>query len=265
MDAILSSGKTAIEQGTGPAEESTGALNKAEGTKKSETVSEANNSVSFLSIKTDSLTAQRQTYGIPLDAFAGLPFAPADFSEKTFLTRGFAFNNYSKFSEEYYIQPEFYPSFPQNAVSYWKNPDLHYYGAIGYGFFPAGQRISLVKGESASVRFFVHSGYGVQSWQGLKIVPVNDNGNSGIEVGVLDSESLLGPNYPVFSKEWAKSVDAVITASKDAKSGKYVLRIGVASPSDGKNSEWAEQHFGKYFNASMAGNVFYPTIEVEVQ
>ncbi len=211
----------------------------------------------------DFLREQRQKYGIPLTAFALLPLAEKDFTEKAAAAKSIG-ADYTFFSGEYFIQPEFYPSFPQNAVAYWQNPGRGYYGAIGYGFFPAEQKISLSRGETRTARFFVHSGYGIETWQGARVIAVAPENGNKIGLEIMAGDFLLEPNYPKFLPGWAKAIDARITAKENAETGNYYFKLVVAAPSEEKGSEWGRQYSGKYFNASAAGQLFAHTIEVEV-
>lgn len=206
----------------------------------------------------------RRGYGIPASAFEELPGVPLDFGEKLSVARNAAFNDYRVFGEEYFLQPEFYPSFPQNAVSYWLDANRPFYAAVGYGFFPAEQKIVLNRGKAKTARVFVHSGYGVETWQGARIIATAEQ-QGNVTAEILAGDFLLGPNYPVFSREWAKGVDMKTSAGQSAVPGKYFFKLAVVSPSQEKSEEWGSKHSGEYFNAAAAGTPFVHTIEVEVK
>ena len=131
-----------------------------------------------------SLEMHRKTYGIPLGIFDELPEAPTDFNRMVSLMQQRGYSNYSYFSSAYYQQPEFYPSFIPNGLSYWTSPNPNHYGVAGMGFFPSSQIINVERGKSTMARFFVHAAFGVQSFQGIKLSIVQPE-NSGFDAKII--------------------------------------------------------------------------------
>ena len=206
----------------------------------------------------------RKDYGIPLGVFEELSRPPSDFSKLVSLMHSNSFATYTFFGEAYYLQPEFYTSFPGSALSYWKQPSTTHYGAMGYGFFPASQRISIKKGKTVTARFFLHTGFGVQSWQGMSVKTMNENENLQVETIPMQQDILLGPTFPKFSREWAKAIDVKIHAPNAIRPGTYYIKFFASFPSQEKSSEWKQKH-KKYFDAAMAGAAVSHTIELEVK
>lgn len=201
----------------------------------------------------NALLGLRKQCGIPLSAFEGLPLPPKDFSRMVSMMHSGTFTNYSFFSEGYFLQPEFYTSFPQAALPYWQNPDPRYYGAMGFGFFPAEQAIKVGKGSAAAARFFVHAGFGVETYQGVRIEASAPEDADFLKIEVREPEFLLGPTFPKFSENWGSAVDVKVSAAANAPAGEYRVVFSMAAPSAENSAEWAAGTGGKYFNAASAG------------
>ena len=214
-------------------------------------------------IGTGLLEAKRETYGISLGVFEDLPEPPNDFDRMVSAMHSSQFRNYAFFSEDYFLQPEFFPSFPLHALSYWKEPNPDYYAAMGFGFFPSEQKIRVGIGETVTARFFVHTAFGVQSFQGTKLS--SPESIQGIELVVSVQEFLLGPAFPKFDKNWVQAVDVVIHAGEEATAGSYRFEFALERPSSEKSSEWEEQYKGRYFNASTAGANIYHALNVQIE
>ena len=212
----------------------------------------------------NSLSETRESYGIPENVFEELPVAPQDFEKIVSLLHENKFLNYRFFSEKYFLQPEFYPSFPENALNYWLSSSQTHYAAAGYGFYPVKQNIVVEKKSSNTIRFFVHAGYGVQSYQGIKINYALPE-NSGIGIEIIEPEFLLSPSYPKFTKNWAKEVDVKITTQENVSSGIYEIKFTVSSPSNENREKWNDEIQGKYFDAAYAGAPFAHSLIIEVK
>ena len=224
------------------------------------------NSVASVSANQNSLELQRKTYGVPLGVFDELPAAPEDFNKMVTLMQQRGYSNYSFFSPPYYLQPEFYPSFLSNGLSYWSRPDPNYYAVAGIGFFPKSQTINLEKGKSATARFFVHAAFGVQSFQGVKLSVERQENAQGITAKILNGEEfLISPSFPKFSSGWARAVDVRIDAAENSSPGSYELKFKIAKPSPEKVDEWGKITGSRYFSTSDAGAEISHTITVNVK
>ena len=213
-----------------------------------------------------SLDIQRKSHGIPLGVFDELPEAPADFNRMVAQMQTRGYSNYSFFSPPYYLQPEFYPSFLPNGLSYWSSPDPNYYAVAGIGFFPRSQVINIEKGKSATARFFVHAAFGVQSFQGVKLSVEQQENAQGITAKILNgSEFLIYPSFPKFSSGWARAVDVRIDIPENAAPGSYELKFKIAKPSAEKVDEWGKIAGNRYFSTSDAGAEISHTIAVNVK
>jgi len=204
-------------------------------------------------------------YGIPNGVFEELPAVPADFNKIVSLMHKNIFKNYDFFSKDYWLQPEFYPSFRQNGLEYWQKADATRYGVAGIGFFPATQAITMKRGSEKTTAFFVHAAFGARTFQGIKLKAVATGNADGLSVELLDAEFLLGPSFPKFSSSWANRVRAKITASSEAKSGSYDLTFETVAPSAENSEKWRAESQGNYFETAKAGAEMFETITVKVE
>lgn len=188
----------------------------------------------------------REHYGIPSAVFDDLPLPPKDFSVLVSKYHDREFTNTAFFNEQYYLQPEFYPNFLSDGLKYWTSPNYNYYTSSGYGVFPVKQNIELKKGDKKTVRFFLYSGFGVQNWQGIGIVPINLTPNPSIHISMTSSDYLLAPNFPKFIPGWARAVDVIITTDQDIATGSYVIRFKIAPPAPENQDAWAREYGGRY-------------------
>lgn len=131
-------------------------------------------------------------------------------------------------STSVYLQPDFYPSFVSDGLAFWKSPSVTHYGAVGLSAYPFSRSISLFPGESRTVRFFLHSGFGVRSFQEGRLA-VDDSAVGGVVSVSLDDDSLrsivLEPTFPQFYPGWVHPIDVVVSVSPDAVPGSYSVAL----------------------------------------
>ena len=150
------------------------------------------------------------------------------------------------------MQPEFYPSFSQNALNYWLNPSTTHYAAYGYGSYPVRKTVFLDDNQYARARFFVHSGYGVRSYQGMKLTATPSNGaEQYFDLEISETEFLLAPNYPKFEKNWANDVVLEVRPKGEAPAGIYTFSVTASTPSREKSEQWRTMHGEKYFESGF--------------
>ncbi|MFH1664422.1 MAG: hypothetical protein ABH986_06520 [archaeon] len=198
--------------------------------------------------ETNLLLMQRESYGISSAVFSELPVPPSDFNKIVSLFHQGKFSDELFFSEKYFSQPEFYPSFLGNGLNYWQNPSTTHYGAYGYGSYPIKKTVVIKAGEKIKAKFFVHSGYGVRSFQGIQLNAVTEYKNFFL-VSIKDPVFLLEPNFPKFRKEWAKEVELNIEAKEKTPEGMYEVKVFVSSPPEEFSYKWSKEH-EKYFDAA---------------
>ena len=203
--------------------------------------------------ETNFLLEQRASYNLSPAIFSDLPEPPKDFSKIVSLYHNREFRDDMFFSEKYFLQPEFYPGFSKNGLNYWLNPPTTHYGAYGYGSFPNQKTIFLKTGERTKARFFFHSGYGVRTYQGIKLEPIfyNAENMDFFDVYIKEPVFLLGPNFPKFEKNWAKDVSLEVFVKSGAPKGTYNFRIIIGIPPGEFRDKWVQEISGKYFDAGF--------------
>ena len=198
-----------------------------------------------------SLGERRASMAFLPEVFHDLPPPPADFNAMVSLyIAGLVDERF--ISEKYYLQPEFYPSFNNNGFAFWLSPPLDYWGVYGHGAFPTRKTIRLSPGESADVRFFFHSGYGVRTWRGHSLaVEFGGDAASHLSASIREPVFLLGPDFPRFRANWARAVDFTVSALPDAVPGTYTLGINVGPPPEEQSRQWHESYGQRYVDAGF--------------
>ncbi|HZX19988.1 MAG TPA: hypothetical protein VFF13_03165 [archaeon] len=211
------------------------------------------------------LVLQRSSYGVSSGVFSELPSPPNDFNVIVSLFHNGGFRDEFFFSEKYFLQPEFYPSFLETGLPQWTNPSTTHYAAYGYGSYPLRKTIYLKSGETAKTKFFFHSGYGVRSYQGVKLViePENNGAKSFFAAKVSPNVFLLEPNFPKFEKNWAKGIEIIVDSQTETPSGSYKFFVKVVNPEKELSDKWKNEVIGKYFDAGFV-SANKPVFELEI-
>lgn len=197
------------------------------------------------------LSADRSAYSyIPPAVFSNLPPSPACIRS---LSDAFARNQIEDeffLTSEYYLQPEFYPSFFTEGIPQWSSPVPSYYGAVGFGAFPISRTLNLTPNQPRTIRVFFHSGYGVRSTQGARLTYQILHGTSQDVLVSLDENAstgfLLGPTFPKFSSSWVYPVDITLTLSRPLVTP-ITLTFHTAPPSP-EISSYGKSSSSRYFD-----------------
>jgi len=196
----------------------------------------------------------RSSYNLPNAVFEALPPPPKCFVSIIQAYANGKFSDSGFFSKQFFSQPEFYSNFETQGLQYWENPVATHYGAIGYGSFPGSVSLSAKQGETVETRFFFHSGFGVRSFQGMRLEPEFENPADAQFVQVsLDEESqngfLLGPSFPKFDKDWAKAVEVKIIILPGAVQKTVKIFLKTRAPDSLLEEQWRNSH-SLYYNAT---------------
>lgn len=197
----------------------------------------------------------RSSYKIPPAVFESLPAAPKCFWSLVKRYQNKQFLDDSFFTPSFFLQPEFYPTFESQGLSYWLSPNATHWGAVGYGYFPSNKVLKGKQEETIHVRFFFHSGFGVRTFQGLRLEPFFENEVDQNKVVVtLDSESQngfwLGPSFPKFDSHWAKAVDVTILILPSALPGDVSFSLKTKPPFPDGAQAWSTLFGKSYYNAT---------------
>jgi len=210
------------------------------------------------------LSEQRKSYGFTPAVFSQLPSPPDDFNAVVTHYLNTGTPDESFFSKKYYLQPEFYPSFLSSGINYWSDPSPTHWAAYGYGSFPVKKSISASANKESTVTFFVHSGFGVRSYQGMALRAETDSADANLSVRLSEGEFLLGPSFPSFESSWARPVQVNIIANAQ---GTHTIKIFAARPSQSASEEWdaiAARKNLPYFDAGLVSSD-KPLIEISLE
>lgn len=203
------------------------------------------------------------------EAFVNLPAMPEDFAEKMYSMRSGNFNSIALSLEEaYFKQPEFLAKFEEIGLRYWTGPDLKRWGREGFGIYPADQSHSIKPGKQIYITAFLHSAYGIETFQGLHLYPFfpeNENAAKFFSITVEPESILLGPTYPVVDSNWMHRVRIKIKASSEAQPGSYSIGFNTASPQPGLNGEWGKEYGYKYVAGAGMFSIGRPRLRIELR
>lgn len=211
----------------------------------------------------------RNAYRIPSAVFEELPKPPKCFSSIVERYHAQQFSDDFFFTHPFFSQPEFYPSFARDGLLYWTNPITTHWGAIGFGAFPSEQKVLIQPGQTVKTRFFFHSGFGVRTFQGLRLEPLFENPSAKEWMVIeLDSESqngfVLGPSFPKFDANWVKPVDVQITLLPNAPVQQMSFFLVTQSPSAEKAEQWSTRYPNYYNGTSFVGSQNAVRVRLEI-
>lgn len=181
----------------------------------------------------------RPDYGLGQSTFKSLPEMPGDFQEvEASINESMIFD----IGEEYYKQPEFYPTF-DNFIGLMKKPPADRIAIWGVGVYPARHEYKAQRGSEFTATVYLHASWLVQTYQGAKLEANYDK--KYFDVSVTPDIVLLGPAYPDFDKNWTQKITVKIRV-KDAPSGPQHITINPKLPPDEKIIEWRSRYRGLY-------------------
>ena len=192
--------------------------------------------------------ANRPQYdSISADVFKELPAYPANF---TILKRDIydgQIKDLNRISDSVYKQPELYPTWESNGQKWFTEHDYSRWGVHGYGFFPGELSYTvsnMTEGDTVNVYSFLHASWGIETWQGLKLIPEYDNDY--FDVSITPNELMLEPTFPKFYQNWSQKVNMLITAKQAVPAGTYTFSIQFTKPSNANSDKWNWEALDKY-------------------
>jgi hypothetical protein len=181
--------------------------------------------------------------------FKDLPEYPANFTViKRDIFAG-QITDLSNISENIYKQPELYPTWEANGQKWFTNHDYSRWGVHGYGLFPGELSYTvsnMTSGDTVNVYSFLHTSWGIETWQGLKLIP--EYNNNIFDVSLTPDEVLLEPTFPKFYSNWSQKINMLITAKRPVPQGDYQFSISFTTPSSINSNLWTWQALDKYTN-----------------
>ncbi|MFH0972121.1 MAG: hypothetical protein V1835_06165 [Candidatus Micrarchaeota archaeon] len=220
------------------------------------------------------------------EIFKELPPFPKDFYVIKLLFELGKITDPGKVTADYWKQPEFYRGFDSQGVKMMANPPQGRWGAFGLGTYPGETVVLAPKQSEFETRFFIHTSWLVQTYQGMGLYSVFPKSGSlqstsypddtkavqqdpetikqYFDVTVTPDVVLLEPAFPIFKEGWTQMVTVKVRV-KNPPSGKYLIGINSGSPPSGKATEWLWKYKTNYVGggSSSIGVPWY-TIFIQV-
>jgi len=220
---------------------------------------------------------------IPKTVFSELPPYPKNLNDIKLLVKFAKVRDLTTIGEEYYKQPEFYENWDPSGIDSFLNPPGGYFGASGFGTYPADVVVKLKSGQSFKVGTFFKASWGVQTYQGMQLITVfpqhaesvmgnvtinqkPDKIKNYFEVSTTPNLFILGPAFGTFNKDWVKLIAVDVKVKSDTPIGKYAIGITPIEPPVEYEDKWLSQYGLNYKSAggSDVGRPFFQIfIEVE--
>jgi len=198
--------------------------------------------------------------------FEYLPDVPEDFKTVDIMVENNRFLVNENFTEgvpdeNYYKQPEFYPTWENNFYKYISEESAD----ETYGVHPRDLIIRKIKpnSEILAVTYF-HNGWVNEKYKGMQLIsfypttgstPLDDlyviqspeKVKDYFEVNFLTSNILLlEPTYPKFKNNWAQKVRLSIEVKDNIPPGKYVIAIAAIKPPHTLEETWITKYGTNY-------------------
>lgn len=235
---------------------------------------------------------------IPQGVYDNLPEYPKDFNEIDIMVENSLLPIVENFTEgvpdeNYFLQPEFYPTWETQGITYYTSLGTpgytyNYVGVAGYGSNPGSIVIRSQPGapvrpgsDLLAVTYF-YTSWGVRNYQGMGLGIVYPD-SALTEAGqfqvvqnpevvknyfVVRTEPdviLLEPNFPVFKEGWAHKVRVFIHINDDTPPGQYVIGINPIAPPVDKDQEWFKLYRLRYYTLGGTIATERPTYQIFIQ
>ena len=168
-----------------------------------------------------------------LERYEEIPEKPSDFTAFYREIWSGGYTDLCELEEAYWKQPEFYgDSWKNSKEKFYDNPNYGMWGVYGQGNVPMQASYTFEnfkKGDEFEMCTFFHNGFGVWTYQGFELVPIE---NEYFEVILEPSELTVSPTFPVFEDGWTKKIRVKVRVKQTPPQGTYNLGFDVAPPSD---------------------------------
>jgi len=203
--------------------------------------------------------SQRPDYSFGNEPFELLPEYPEDLQEvkKLFETNTIPIQ---RVPEEYYLQPEFYPSW-YGVCEKLYGEERKNYGVYGFNIYPSLITSFCKKGDTFNVSALVNTGFGVQVRTGTKINLTYNSTILDVQISGVSTDSfLLNKTFPAFELGWSKPITLSITVLENINT---TVIIKNEKPSIVKDKLWRNLYGLEY---SPVGSLVeeVPSLTVEV-
>jgi hypothetical protein len=183
------------------------------------------------------VVSERPIYPFSETVFQNLPPMPKDFwlKKELFSTQQI---QASRLTPEYYLQPELIPGWNWSAKRVYN--DSHTVGVYGISIYPSRFDVFMKNHtENFTISFILYTGFGVEIYQGAKLVPYHDKNVTIKQTSPISDTFLLTPTYPIFSSTWARIVEYEITTSVY---GESIITIMEEKPDEETDTLWSNDY-----------------------
>ena len=188
-----------------------------------------------------------------INRFEAIPERPNDFDAYTRDIWSGAYNDLCEINDGYWKQPEFYGSSWTNAFkTFYDNPDYSKWGVYGQGNMPREISYSftnLKKGDEFELCSFFHNGFGVWTYQGFQLIPIE---NEYFDIEITPNQLTVSPTFPVFEDGWTQKIEIKLIAKTDVPIGNYVLGFETQEP----NPEYAREETQKTLSLTVNKDLY---------
>lgn len=206
---------------------------------------------------------ERPDYDFPNDTFKNLPPLPQDFWEVDRRFQNGEITDYIDMGEQYWKQPEFYPTF-ENNIDFMRNPEPGRIYAYGIGAYPGDIGVDAFPDSQFTVASFFFSSWLVQTYQGVSLedvyperteIPTPDLQSINFTVTQNPAEVgkyfnvtfepelfVIEPTSPVFNENWTRKVKVNIIVNNETPKGVYVIGVDTVPPPPDISEAWLKTY-----------------------
>jgi len=164
---------------------------------------------------------------------------PSDFVQiKRDIQKGIYYD-FDNLSKNYYMQPDFYPTYKLDSAH-----DYSRWGVHGYGAYP-GEISYMIKNfkkdQFINIYTFVKAGDDIETFQGMKFdVEINNNNSELFDVIISPDTIMFSPTFPERTEytvenriySWAYKLKITIVAKSDISPGMYNFKLKSIPPEE---------------------------------
>jgi len=216
-----------------------------------------------------------RAHNLSSSLFTGLPAFPKDLYELALLVklRYVQGIHLALLDENYWKQPEFYPTFKTSGIGLMENPPQDKWGAYGMGSYPAEHFLDVRPGDRAVTANFFTASWLVVNRQAVSLNPREvveggemDGADAGqyFAVAIEPREFLLGASWPAFEADWAQKAVISIDVSSSTPPGDYIVYVDTGQPSEEAIAKWDAEGRG-YVLPAFASSVGRPLCAVHLR
>lgn len=202
-------------------------------------------------------------YNFSYSVFERLPVFPEDFWLKKQLFDSQRIQA-DRLTSEYFLQPEIMPNWFDWANKTYGDPDRKMIGVYGASLYPSRFTVfDAVEGDRFIVSSLLHTGWGVEIYQGVVLSPVYDENVLVVEQIYPGSNVfLLPPTYPFFNSSWCQQVSFEVTVLVN---GSHIVEIYETKPPEDVDSVWSERFKNRYSSGGSILGLRIPKMKIFVQ